>query len=174
MKPITLADYPIPEEPKAPKKPRAGRGLREPKEPKLDDFQREVAAIKERTASLNAAFAAQASVNPLIEDYGYTIDKARAAQDLLAASMAAGKAQTPALAREIDAAAESYARATSAAERLAAQQEKIRDDAKAAGDAIGEVLTDSVMTAIRGGNIGKAFADALVGPTISIKLEFSE
>jgi tape measure domain-containing protein len=174
VKPVSLADYPIPEEPKAPKAPKKKRVGRGSGEPKLDDFAREIASIKERTASLNAAYAAQASLNPLISDYGYTVDKARAAQDLLAASMAAGKAQTPALAREIDAAAESYARATSAAERLAAQQEKIRDDAKAAGDAIGDVLTDTVMTAIKGGDIGKAFADALVGRTVSIKMEFSK
>ncbi len=172
LKPVRLSDYPVDEDPKKPKDKDKGKS----KKAELDEFQREIAQIKERTASLNAAYAAQAALNPLVEDYGFAVDKASAAQDLLNAAMAAGKANTPALAAEIDAAAESYARATSAAEKLASEQDKIRDRATDAVDEITGILGSTMNAALAGENVGRAFmkslADALFVGSFSIQMEF--
>ncbi len=170
VKPVKLSDYPVDADPKKPKD-------KDKKKAELDDFQREIAQIKERTASLNAAYAAQAALNPLVDDYGYSVDKAAAAHELLAAALAAGKGNTPALAAEIDAAAEAYARATSAAEKLAEKQDKVRDRAKEAADEITGILGSTIDAAIAGESVGKAFiksvADALVGRSFSLHVEFS-
>lgn len=59
---------------------------------KQSDFQREIEQIKERTAALKAETAALSQRDPLIEDYGYTLEKASVAQDLLAAAQKSGLA----------------------------------------------------------------------------------
>ncbi|WP_275783116.1 tape measure protein [Pararhizobium gei] len=163
VKPVKLSDYPVDDAKSKPGKE---------KKVELDDFARELAQIKERTAALNAAYAAQAALNPLVDDYGFAVDKAAAAHELLAAAMAAGKANTPALAAEIDAAAEAYARATSAAERLAEQQQKVRDKAEEAGEAVSGVLMAGIKAAVDGEKIGRAIADAAIGGHFVLKLEF--
>lgn len=169
LKPVHLSDYPVDEDPKKPK------DKKKSKKAELDDFQRELQQIKERTAAVNAAYAAQASLNPLLEDYGFATTKAAAAHDLLAAALAAGKKNTPALTAEIDAAAESYAKATAAAEKLAEQQDKVRDRAKDAAEEISGILMSGVDAALAGENVGRAFmkglADAAIGGTFTIHME---
>lgn len=46
--------------------------------------------------------AAQATINPLLEDYGYTVAKAAAVQDLLTAAQEAGLKITPELRQNMD------------------------------------------------------------------------
>lgn len=57
-----------------------------------DEFEREVAQMRARTTALVEETAAQASLNPLVDDYGMTLERLRAAQDLLAAAQQAGVA----------------------------------------------------------------------------------
>lgn len=57
---------------------------------RLDEYEREVKQITERTKAVNAATAAQSALNPLVDDYGYATERASAAQDLLSAAQAAG------------------------------------------------------------------------------------
>ncbi len=92
-----------------------------------DELQREIEQIKERTASLQAETAAQAQINPLIDDYDYAITKARATQELLNAAKKAGIEITPALKAQIDGLAEGYANATVEANKLAESQEQARE-----------------------------------------------
>ncbi|WP_413709825.1 tape measure protein [Rhizobium sp. Rhizsp82] len=59
---------------------------------RLDEYAREVKQITERTAALNAQTAAQAELNPYVNDFGYNVEKASTAQDLLTAAQNAGTA----------------------------------------------------------------------------------
>ncbi|NRP70613.1 hypothetical protein ILFOPFJJ_01494 [Ensifer psoraleae] len=122
-----------------------------------DDFQREIEQIKERTAALQAETAAQAAVNPLIDDYDYAITKASATQELLNAAQQAGLEITPELRTKIDELAEGYAQATVASNRLAESQEFARqtsDDMKSLGkDVMGGFIKDL--------QSGKSASDAL-------------
>lgn len=57
-----------------------------------NEYEREIQQIKERTAALHAETAALAGLNPLINDYGYSTARAKAAQELLSAAQKAGTA----------------------------------------------------------------------------------
>ncbi|MDR6587631.1 hypothetical protein [Agrobacterium tumefaciens] len=64
--------------------------------------------------------------NPLLNDYGYTLEFARAKQDLLTAAQEAGVKITPELTRSIEGLAAGYANAVVASEQLAEKQDEIR------------------------------------------------
>jgi len=134
VKPVSLGDF------KAPSGSGSG------KKAKQNDYQREIAQIKERTAALVAETAAQAGLNPLIDDYGYAVTKAKSVQELLNAAQKAGIAITPELEASIDALAESYAQATVASAQLAEEQDKIRqaaEDMRSLGkDVLGGFISD--------------------------------
>lgn len=147
-KPISLADYALPGG-----SGKGGRGARA----RQDDYQREIEQIKERTAAIQAETAAMAGINPLIDDYGYAVEKARSRQELLTAALKAGKEITPELAAEIENAADAYASASAEAGRLAEAQDKVR---QAAEDAK-ESARDFAGTFIDGMLDGKSAADAL-------------
>ncbi|MCV9997683.1 tape measure protein [Pararhizobium sp. YC-54] len=123
VKRISLENYAVPS---TGKKGSSAGGAAE----RADELQREIAAIKERTAALQGETAAQAGVNPLVDDYGFAIEKARAKQDLLTAAQQAGIAITPEMAANIDILAEGYANASVAAEQLAQRQNNVRDAAE--------------------------------------------
>ncbi|WP_242221208.1 tape measure protein [Shinella zoogloeoides] len=105
-----------------------------------DDLDRELKQIRERTDALTASYAAQAALNPLVNDYGFALEKARAKQELLAAAQRDGKEITTALEQDIDAAAEAYARAGAAVEQLSEKQGQARE----AAEFFGQTLFDSV------------------------------
>ena len=96
-------------------------------------------------------------INPLVDDYGYAVEKARSRQELLTAALKAGKEITPQLAAEIENAADAYASASAEADRLAEAQDKVR---QAAEDAK-ESARDFAGTFIEGMMDGKSAADAL-------------
>lgn len=148
VKPITLADYPV----TGGKSGRSRRG-------RPDDLQREIDQIKERTAAIQAETAAMAGVNPLIDDYGFALEKARAAQDLLTAAKKAGVAVTPELKARIDELAEGYANASVAAEQLAESQDKARQTAEDMRDLGKDVMGGFIHDLLD----GKSAADALAG-----------
>ncbi|RAS16116.1 tape measure protein [Ensifer adhaerens] len=60
-----------------------------------NEFQRETEQIRERTEAIRAETEAQAGLNPLIDDYGYTLEFAASKQDLLNAAKQAGLTITP-------------------------------------------------------------------------------
>ncbi|XOK13944.1 hypothetical protein ACI6PO_19210 [Agrobacterium tumefaciens] len=64
--------------------------------------------------------------NPLLNDYGYTLEFARAKQDLLTAAQEAGVKITPELTRSIEGLAAGYANAVVASEQLAEKQDEVR------------------------------------------------
>lgn len=103
-----------------------GRGSRG--RAKQDSYAREANQIKERTELLKAEAAAQAELNPLIDDFGFVVEKARAEQELLNAAKQHGKEITPELREEIEKIATAYASAKAAVEGLKQAQQ---DSAKA-------------------------------------------
>ncbi|MDQ0558305.1 tape measure domain-containing protein [Rhizobium mesoamericanum] len=70
----------------------AAAGSGKGKKSRLDEYEREVKQVQERTASLNAQTAAQAELNPYVNDYGYNVERSATAQDLLTAAQNAGTA----------------------------------------------------------------------------------
>lgn len=122
-----------------------------------NEFQRETEQIRERTEAIRAETEAQAGLNPLIDDYGYTLEFAASKQDLLNAAKQAGLTITPELEASINALAEGYARASAGAEELAQSQEDVRraaDDFKnSAKDITGGFISDL--------RSGKSAAEAL-------------
>lgn len=104
------------------------------KKKKKSDFEREVADILKKTEALKAETAAQATLNPLVKDYGFAVEKARASQELLTAAKEAGLEITPALTAQIEQLATAYATASADAEKLAEDQDKVREMAEEFSD----------------------------------------
>ncbi|UIK05001.1 tape measure protein [Neorhizobium galegae] len=129
--------------------------------PKTDDLQREIAQIKERTEALQAETAAQAQVNPLIDDYGFAVEKAAAKHDLLKAAQEAGKKVTPELAAQIDTLATSYANAVVASERLAESQDRVRQAAEDAREFNKDLTRGIIDGFVEGKKAADVFADSL-------------
>lgn len=94
------------------------------------DFAGEIKRVRELTAALVAETSAMAGLNPLVEDYGFALEKARIEQDLLAAAQQQGLAITPALKLSISELATGYAQATAAAALLDEQQDRVRAGAE--------------------------------------------
>ncbi|MDI6834506.1 MAG: tape measure protein [Rhizobiaceae bacterium] len=114
VNPVSVKDNPPP-----PGKSKSGS------KSKVSDYEREVEQIRERTAAITAETSAMASLNPLIDDFGYTLEYARAKQELLSAAQKSGLDITPKLEQSIDAMASGYANAAAEAEKLAQKQDKI-------------------------------------------------
>lgn len=96
---------------------------------KQNDFAREVQQIRDRTAALQSETVVMSGLNPLIDDYGFSLEKARAKQELLNAANKAGLTITPELASQIDALAEQYAMASAEGDKLKESQDRIRKSA---------------------------------------------
>jgi hypothetical protein len=97
---------------------------------RTNDYDREVAQITKRTAALTAETAAQASLNPLIDDYGFATTKAKSVQELMTAAQQAHIPVTDQLKASIDGLAEGYAGAEAASNRLDAAQDELRQTAQ--------------------------------------------
>lgn len=127
-----------------------------------DSFQREVEQIKERTAAIQAETAAMSQINPLIDDFGYSIDFARSKQDLLNAAQKAGVAITPEVQASIEAMAQGYAKATSAAERLEQTQRQSRESAEFFADAAYDAFSDLIPQIETGNKALDKFLNTLI------------
>lgn len=108
----------------------ADAGISTGKERGATSYKDEVQAIKERTMSLRESTSAQAALNPMVKDYGYALEKAKAEQRLLADAERQKLTITPELRKEIDTLAAAYAEASAGAKRLDASQATIRENAQ--------------------------------------------
>lgn len=93
-------------------------------------FAGDIADVQKRIDVLNAQYEAQSRLNPVVNDYGYAIEKAKIQQQLLAEAQKAGLTVTPELAASIETLAENYAKASSAGEMLKASQDRARQSAE--------------------------------------------
>ncbi|MBB3396878.1 phage tail length tape measure family protein [Rhizobium sp. BK060] len=124
-------------------------------------FQGDVAEIQKRIDVMNAAYAAQARLNPLVNDYGYAVEKAKIQQQLLSEAQKAGLAVTPELAASIDALAENYAKASSASEVMKTSQERLRKSAEEFRDLGRDVVGGFISDLREGKSATEALANAL-------------
>ena len=154
VNPVSIKDF------KAPVGSKGGGG-----KSKQSEYAREIEQIRERTAALQAETAAQAQVNPLVDDYGYAMEKARTEHDLLAAAQEAGLAITPQLKTSIAQLAEGYAQASVEAQKLQESQEGVRqaaEDFKQTGKDVASGFINDLRQ-------GKSMAEALAGALNKVK-----
>lgn len=149
VKPVSIDDAPV-----------TGSGSKA-KRQREADYAREVRQIQERTAALQAETAVMAGLNPLINDYGFAIEKAAAKQELLAAAKKQGLAITPELAVQIDTLASSYAQASVNAGVLAESQDRVRERMEEMSDLGRDVLGGFIDDLVAGESAADAFASAL-------------
>ena len=113
---------------------------------RADEYENLTRLIGKRTGAIEAETAAQAGLNPLINDYGFAVEKARAEYDLLTAAQEAGRDITPELRQQIDTLATAYANASVASEQLRESQGRLQEtmaDYNAIGrEAIGSFVSD--------------------------------
>lgn len=155
--PISLADYAVSS---AEKKGRASGGRSSGRE-RINEYERELRSINERTAATVAETEALRQLNPLVDDYGYAVEKARTEQDLMNAAQRAGLAITPELRAQIAATADQWAMATAEANKLAEAQDKIRQRSEEWRDAEKDAVRGVVDDLIAGKSAAEAFAGAL-------------
>ncbi|MDU9005742.1 phage tail tape measure protein [Sedimentitalea todarodis] len=105
-----------------------------------DDYAREVAQIREKTAALEAEAVALVAAGASGQQYGNALDYARKRAELLHAAQQAGKEITPQLQAEIDALAAAYVSAGDAADDAADKLQEIEDSAERGADALSDVF----------------------------------
>ncbi|MGZ2403885.1 tape measure protein [Rhizobium ruizarguesonis] len=126
-----------------------------------DEYQREIEQIKERTVALQNETAAQATVNPLVDDYGFALEKARAQSDLMTAAQKAGMTITPALKASIDQLATGYANASVAAEKLQESQDRVKDAAEDFRSTAKDITSGFISDLRSGSSAAEALSNAL-------------
>jgi hypothetical protein len=137
----------------------AGLNTKAPKKSPAELFSGDVRQVQQRIDALNAEYAAQSQLNPLIDDYGYAVEKARIQQQLLAEAQRAGLEVTPEIASSIEALAKNYAKASVASDRLKESQQ----NARAAAQEFASVGKDVTKGFISDLMAGKSAAEALSG-----------
>lgn len=142
VKPVTLADYPVTGQKRGGGK---GGGSSE------DEYERESRKIQEHTDLLKAQTAAQAKLNPLVNDFGYANDFAKTKQELLTSAKQADIKITPQVEADIEKLASGYATASAEADKLAATQDKVRERAEFLENAAYDAFS-SLIPQIKTGN----------------------
>lgn len=153
VKPVSLSDYAVPDDDD---KSSGGRGGAA-----KSRYDSEIQQIKERTQALQAATAAQAAINPLVDDYGKAVATAHAKQELLNAAQRDGRTVGPEMAAQIDAAAQAYGRATAAAQQLQDQQDRVRQSAEDALSTAKDATKGLITDLINGKSASEALSNAL-------------
>ncbi|GHC61648.1 tape measure protein [Limoniibacter endophyticus] len=134
---------------------------KKPKKERENEYQRLTERIVEQTAAIVAETEAQRQVNPLVDDYGYAVERARAEQELLNAAKAAGLPIDEKLRQEIAALADQYAVATVEAAKLGETQDDIRRKAEEMADFQKDLSRGIVDGFMQGKKAADIFADAL-------------
>ncbi|WP_454287080.1 tape measure protein [Rhizobium arsenicireducens] len=130
--------------------------------PKQSEYAREIEQIRERTAAIQAETAAMAGLNPLIDDFGYSLEFARAKQELLTAAQKSGVAITPDVEASIDAMAAGYAEANAAADKLAETQDKLRKRAEFFADTAYDAFSELIPQIETGNEALDKFVNTLI------------
>jgi len=155
--PISTAGYG-----NAPTAPDSGSGSgKKGKKPKQNDYEKEIEQITRRTAALKAETEAQAGVNPLIDDYGYAVAKAKSLQDLETAAKEAGIKVTAKQRAAMEQLSEAYAQAVVAQAQLEEAQQRLKDRAEEWQDLSENTAKGFVQDLIEGKSAADALADAL-------------
>lgn len=154
--PVSVEDF---DKPKADNKG-GGSGKKGTKE-RANEYEQLSKRVAEATAALVAETEAQRNLNPLIDDHGYAVEKARLEHELLAAAQQAGVTVTPKLRAEIAALSEQYALATVEASKLAQEQDRARENAEKWLGVGRDVTKGLISDLMNGTSAADAFANAL-------------
>lgn len=135
---------------------------KQPKQPKESDYDRVTKNLTERTETIKAETAAQAQLNPFVNDYGFAVEKAKAKQELLNAAMASKIKVDAKVNEEMDELATKLATATAESAKLAEAQEKMRQKLEAVKDASKDCTRTFIDGMIQGKNATEAAGDAIM------------
>lgn len=133
-----------------------------------DRFADAVAAQERRIAALQRETALQAQLNPLVDDYGFAMERLRAQMELENAAKEAGLPLDEKRQLQIDGLASGYAMATSEAARLAEAQDKAKESADALAQAGEQALSTVVDGLLEGRDAGEILNDVLKDLTRSL------
>lgn len=136
-------------------------GWKKPKKEKQNEYERLTQSMNDRIEVIKSETAATAQLNPLVNDYGYSLEKAKKQQELLNAAKKSEIALTPEVLASIEQQASGYAKATSKQAKLAEQQENIRRRYEAIKDTSQEATHTFIDGMIRGEKAAKSFANSL-------------
>ena len=126
-----------------------------------DLFAGDMAQIQQRIDLLNAEYNARSQLNPLVEDYGYALEKAKIEQQLLSDAQRAGVEITPQLRDSISQLAENYAKASANGEQLRASQQRLTSTAQEFQSLGKDVVGGFVRDLRNGTSAADALANAL-------------
>lgn len=150
IKQTSIADNPV--------LPKSKTGKARTPEQKFSDDLRDQGLKNE---ALKKETALRATLNPLVNDYGYAIEKLRVQQELENAATKAGLALTPDRISAISALAETYATAHVAAERLDETQTKLKASAEAWASTLKDATRGFIDDLIEGKSAAEAFSNVL-------------
>lgn len=135
---------------------------KQPKQPKESDYERVTKNLNERTETIKAETAAQAQLNPFVNDYGFAVEKARVKQELLNAAMKSKIPIDDQAIANMDEIATKLATATAESAKLAEAQEKMRQKLEAVKDASKDCTRTFIDGMIHGKDATEAANDALM------------
>lgn len=140
----------------------SGSGSSETSKKSPDDlFQGSMADIQRRIDLINAEAAAQSGLNPLVNDYGFAVEKAKIKQQLINDAVKAGVEITPELSAKIDMLAGNYAKASSSATQFKDSQQKIIEKQQELND-LGRGVLGGIIDDLRAGkSAGEIFGNVL-------------
>ena len=133
---------------------------KKPKAVKENDYERLTKSLNERVATIKSETEAQAQLNPFINDYGFSLEKAKTQQELL---NAAAKAKIPLdkdTIQAIDELSTKLATASSEQAKLVAKQEEMRQKLEAVKDVSRDVSRTFIDSMIQGKKATEALGDA--------------
>ena len=136
-------------------------GWKKPKKEKQNEYERLTQSMNDRIEVIKSETAATAQLNPLVNDYGYSLEKAKKQQELRNAAIKSEIALTPEVLASIEQQASGYAKATSEQAKLAEQQENIRRRYEAIKDSSQDATHTFIDGMIRGEKAAKSFANSL-------------
>ena len=134
---------------------------KKPKKEKQNEYERLTQSMNDRIEVIKSETAATAQLNPLVNDYGYSLEKARKQQELRNAAIKSEIALTPEVLASIEQQASGYAKATSEQAKLAEQQENIRRRYEAIKDSSQDATHTFIDGMVRGEKAAKSFANSL-------------
>jgi tape measure domain-containing protein len=147
---INLSDYKVP-----------GAKDKKATKDKQDAYEKATKSVQDRINVMTAETAAQSKLNPLVDDYGFAVAKAKTQQELLNAAEKAKKAITPELTAQIEAQATAYANATVNAAKLNEEQERMKKMQQDISDTAKDVTQGIVQGFIQGKSAAEVFSGAL-------------
>lgn len=135
---------------------------KQPKQPKESDYDRVTKNLNERTETIKAETAAQAQLNPFVNDYGFAMEKARAKQELLNAAMKSKIPIDDKTIANIDEISTKLATASAESAKLAEAQEKMRKKLEEIKDVSKDCTRTFIDGMIQGKNATEAAGDAIM------------